>query len=80
MGMKSAELFNNLGLCCYYAQQFDMAMNSFESALELAEDDIMADIWYNISHVALGLGDMSLSYQVSFHCQPKLLKVFPFSA
>eukprot|EP00039_Didymoeca_costata_P031073 m.32998 g.32998 ORF g.32998 m.32998 type:complete len:502 (-) comp8476_c0_seq3:215-1720(-) len=63
MGMKSAELFNNLGLCCYYAQQFDMAMNSFESALELAEDDIMADIWYNISHVALGLGDMSLSYQ-----------------
>jgi len=63
MGLSSAELFNNLGLCCFYAQQFDMALGCFERALTLADDDAMADVWYNLSHVALGLGDIGLSYQ-----------------
>jgi hypothetical protein len=54
MGVTSAELFNNMGLCCFYAQQFDMALGCFERALALAEDDSMADVWYNLSHVALG--------------------------
>lgn len=63
MGISSAELFNNLGLCCFYAQQFDMALGCFERALTVADDDAMADVWYNLSHVALGLGDIGLSYQ-----------------
>ena len=46
----SAELFNNLGLCCFYAQQFDMALGCFERALTLAEDDAMADVWYVKMH------------------------------
>ena len=60
----SAELFNNLGLCCFYAQQFDMALGCFERALGMAEDEAMADVWYNLSHIAIGLGDVSLCY----HC------------
>ena len=44
--------------------QYDMAFGCFERALFLATDSVMADIWYNISHVALALGDLGLSFQV----------------
>ena len=53
MGVYNTELFNNLGLCCFYAQQYDMALNCFERALSLATDENMADVWYNIGQVAL---------------------------
>ena len=53
MGVYNAEIYNNLGLCCFYAQQYDMALNCFTRALSLASDDNMADIWYNISHIAI---------------------------
>lgn len=42
---------NNLGLCCFYAQQYDMTLSCFERALALADDENMADVWYNISQV-----------------------------
>ncbi|KAL5008127.1 hypothetical protein ScPMuIL_013708 [Solemya velum] len=63
MGVYNAELFNNLGLCCFYAQQYDMTLNCFERALSLADEQTASEIWYNISHVALGIGDMNLAYQ-----------------
>ncbi|KAK3750717.1 hypothetical protein QZH41_017275, partial [Actinostola sp. cb2023] len=63
MGVYNSELFNNLGLCCFYAQQYDMTLNCFERALTLASDETMPDVWYNIGHVALGIGDMALAYQ-----------------
>ena len=53
MGVHNAELFTNLGLCCFYAQQFDMSLYCFQKALELASDDNQDDVWYNIGHVAL---------------------------
>lgn len=53
MGVYNTELFNNLGLCCFYAQQYDMTLTCFERALSLASDDNMSDVWYNIGHVAL---------------------------
>lgn len=54
MGVYTAELFNNLGLCCFYAQQYDMTLQSFERALSLSEDDLItADIWYNVGQVAM---------------------------
>ena len=53
MGVYSCEIFNNIGLCCFYAQQYDMALNCFERALALSSDDNMADVWYNISHIAI---------------------------
>lgn len=53
MGLYNAELLNNLGLCSFYAQQFDVVTVCFENALRLALDDNAADVWYNISHVAI---------------------------
>lgn len=53
MGVYNAELFNNLGLCCFYAQQYDMTLTCFERALSLAEEVTLSEVWYNIGHVAL---------------------------
>jgi len=64
MGVHNSELFNNIGLCCFYAQQYDLILSCFEKALGLATGDLqLADIWYNLGHVALGVGDSSLAYQ-----------------
>ena len=45
------ELWNNMGLCCFYAGQYDLTLSCFERALMLADDDNMADVWYNIGQV-----------------------------
>lgn len=29
----------------------------------MAEDKAMADVWYNVGHVAIGVGDIGLAYQ-----------------
>ncbi|KAM6133242.1 tetratricopeptide repeat protein 8 isoform 4-T4 [Phoenicopterus ruber ruber] len=64
MGVCNCQLFNNLGLCCFYAQQYDMTLSSFERALFLAEnEEETADVWYNLGHVAVGIGDLNLAYQ-----------------
>ncbi len=43
MGINNAELFNNLGLCCFYAQQYDMALACMERALSLATEDMLGE-------------------------------------
>lgn len=54
MGVYNCQLYNNLGLCCFYAQQYDMALSSFERALALvSSDEELAEVWYNIGHVAV---------------------------
>lgn len=54
MGAHSAELYNNLGLCCLYSQQLDLTLACFQRALDLAtESTVKAEVWYNLSHVAL---------------------------
>lgn len=53
MGVNNAELMNNLGLSCFYAQQYDMTLICFERALALADGESAAEIWYNIGHLAL---------------------------
>uniref|UniRef100_A0A673HXK2 Tetratricopeptide repeat protein 8-like n=1 Tax=Sinocyclocheilus rhinocerous TaxID=307959 RepID=A0A673HXK2_9TELE len=64
MGVFNCQLYNNLGLCCFYAQQYDMTLSSFERALALvSSDEEQADIWYNLGHVAVGIGDLTLAYQ-----------------
>ena len=64
MGVSTPELWNNLGLCCFYASQYDMALSCLDRALSLASDNSMADVWYNIGQVAIGIGDLGLAYQV----------------
>ena len=62
--MHNADLYNNLGLCCFYAQQYDMALTCMERALSLGQDpETKADVWYNLGHVGLNLGDINLAYQ-----------------
>lgn len=63
MGVSNAEIWNNIGLCCFYASQYDMALNCFDRAIGLASDDTMGDIWYNVGHVGIVLGDLGLAYQ-----------------
>nr|CAI5831961.1 unnamed protein product [Callosobruchus analis] len=64
MGAHSPELYNNLGLCCLYAQQLDLTYPCFQRALELAIDPLVkAEIWYNLSYVALTAGDVQLAVQ-----------------
>jgi tetratricopeptide repeat protein 8 len=63
MGVPSTELWSNLGLCCFFSSQYDMTLSCFDRALALASDDNMADVWYNVGHVAVGIGDLGLAYQ-----------------
>lgn len=63
MGVKNTEIWNNTGLCCFYSGQYDMALSCFEQALELADDGNVADVWFNLGHVAIGIGDANLAYQ-----------------
>lgn len=63
MGVHNAELFNNLGLCCFYAQQYDHTISCFERALNLATDENVADVWYNISHIAIVREIFASSFQ-----------------
>ncbi|XP_012269723.1 tetratricopeptide repeat protein 8 [Athalia rosae] len=63
MGVFNAELFTNLGLCCFYAQQYDHTIPCFERALNLANEDNISDVWYNISHVAICVGDIQMAQE-----------------
>lgn len=63
MDVSTSELWCNIGLCCFYASQYDMTLSCFERALAMASDDTMADIWYNVGQVAIGIGDLGLAYQ-----------------
>lgn len=60
MGVYNAELYNNLGLCCFYAQQYDLTLTCLLRALSIATDTTLADVWYNIGHVALVTGRLDL--------------------
>jgi tetratricopeptide repeat protein 8 len=44
-------------------RQYDMALTCFERALHLASDDALGDIWFNIGHVGVSIGDLNLAYQ-----------------
>ncbi|XP_063983005.1 tetratricopeptide repeat protein 8 [Diachasmimorpha longicaudata] len=61
MGVYNAELLNNLGLCCFYSQQYDHTISCFERALSLSNDENIAEVWYNISHIAICLGDLVMA-------------------
>lgn len=63
MGVDNAEIWNNIGLCCFFSSQYDMALNCFRKALEVASDDESAEVWYNIGHIAVAIGDHGLAYQ-----------------
>ncbi|KAI9351372.1 hypothetical protein BDR26DRAFT_929831 [Obelidium mucronatum] len=67
-GKETSNLLNNIGLCGFYSQQYD-SIPYFERALELSpNDNESADIWYNISHVAIHVGDFDLACEALKLC------------
>jgi len=63
MGVNNTELWSNIGLCCFHSSQYDMTLSCFEKALTLSDDSNAADVWYNVSQVAVGIGDLNLAFQ-----------------
>lgn len=61
MGVSGPEIWNNIGLCCFYSSQFDLALNCFGRAIQLADDH--SDIWYNVGHIGIGIGDRDFAIQ-----------------
>ncbi|XP_036327818.1 tetratricopeptide repeat protein 8 [Rhagoletis pomonella] len=62
LGIHSAELYCNIALCCLYGGQIDLVLPCFQRALLLSKtSDQKADIWYNLSFVALSTGDFHLA-------------------
>ncbi|CAB3397472.1 unnamed protein product [Caenorhabditis bovis] len=73
MGVSSAELFMNIGLCCLAAQQFDFALSSIMRAQATMTEDVGADIWYNIGHVMVEVGDLryaARAYRIALSMDP----------
>lgn len=73
-GVNNTEMWNNLGLCCFYSSQYDITLSCLERALAMAGDDNMADVWYNIGQVAVGIGDLNLAFQafkIALTCDSK---------
>lgn len=52
MGVNSAELYLNVGLCCFFAQQLDLALGCIEQAHARADAELQADLWFNTAHIA----------------------------
>nr|XP_026492981.1 tetratricopeptide repeat protein 8 [Vanessa tameamea] len=56
------EIYNNLGLCCLYCNQWDLTLPCFRQALYFATNpETCSNIWFNLAHVALSTGDMTLA-------------------
>jgi len=75
MGVVSIELWCNLGLATFHASQYDLALSCLHRAITLANegdinndtsstnDTVTSDVWYNISCIAINLGDINLAFQ-----------------
>lgn len=60
MGVHTAEVLCNVGLCCLKTQQFDLVWPCLEDALSLSlakDASATADVWYNSGHAALAVGE-----------------------
>lgn len=62
-----AEIYNNLGLCCLYCNQWDLIIPCFRKAIYFSTNpQTQSDIWFNIAHVAL----VSTYLSLIFLCLP----------
>jgi len=61
-GIETWEVYCNIGVSGFYSNQFDIAIQAFLRALKLANTKDKADVWYNISFVALTIGDLKFAY------------------
>ncbi|KAG5485480.1 hypothetical protein LSCM1_07565 [Leishmania martiniquensis] len=62
MGMHTTEVWTNMGLCAFYTFQMELSLRCLSRALALCKDDSQrADVWYNVGHVGIGMGDMTFA-------------------
>ncbi|EDW03416.1 tetratricopeptide repeat protein 8 [Drosophila grimshawi] len=62
LGVHTAELYCNIALCCLYGGQIDLVLPCFQRALNMAQQpEQKADVWYNLSFVAVTSGDFNLA-------------------
>ncbi|KAI1712204.1 tetratricopeptide repeat protein 8 [Ditylenchus destructor] len=61
MGVTSSELYLNIALCCFYCQQFDLAIGCLEQAHAIADDSVQADLWYDSAHIAIANCDLPMA-------------------
>uniref|UniRef100_A0A7S3N2F2 Tetratricopeptide repeat protein n=1 Tax=Strombidium inclinatum TaxID=197538 RepID=A0A7S3N2F2_9SPIT len=40
-----------------------MALNCFSRAIQLSDDSNLSEVYYNLGHVAISIGDLQLAYQ-----------------
>ncbi|CAH8473782.1 unnamed protein product [Schistosoma bovis] len=65
-GYESTELYNNLGLCTFYTQQYDLCLSFFNQAIALSDTTNLADIYYNLGHIAIAKELYKTSCQLTF--------------
>ncbi|CAH8830965.1 unnamed protein product [Trichobilharzia szidati] len=62
-GYESSELYNNLGLCTFFTHQYDLCFSMFNQAVALSDETNISDVYYNLSHVAINIGDLQMAKQ-----------------
>lgn len=65
LGVDGSEIWNNIGLCAFYSNQYDLSLNAMFRSLQLADEETTttSDIWYNLSLIGIGIGDTQLAMQ-----------------
>ncbi|XP_037958955.1 tetratricopeptide repeat protein 8 [Teleopsis dalmanni] len=62
LGLHSTELYCNIALCCLYGGQIELVLPCFQRGLLTAKTSKQkADLWYNLSFVAITTGDFKLA-------------------
>lgn len=62
MGVHTSEVWTNMGLCAFYTFQMELSLSCLSRALTLCKDDAQrADVWYNVGHVGIGMGNISFA-------------------
>ncbi|AIN95961.1 hypothetical protein LPMP_090450 [Leishmania panamensis] len=62
MGVHTSEVWTNVGLCAFYTFQVELSLRCLSRALALCrEDSQRADVWYNIGHMGIGMGNMTFA-------------------
>ncbi|KAG5486030.1 hypothetical protein LSCM4_06736 [Leishmania orientalis] len=62
MGVHTSEVWANMGLCAFYTFQMELSLRCLSRALTLCKEDSQrADVWYNVGHVGIGMGNMTFA-------------------
>lgn len=63
LGINNAEIWNNMAVCLFTNSQFDLFMPCLTKAFEHADQNNLSEIWYNVSQIAMSLGEIDTTYR-----------------